>query len=74
MMAWTIFTHPMFIGFHQQIWLLLPICVSVAIVYKTIRTEDLRRLPRQIGVAFAQMVGGLIALSVVLWALQEFWP
>ena len=74
MMAWTPFYDPMTLRFHSQIWLLLPLCASVAIIYKTVRTRDLRRLPREVVAAFAYMVVGLAILAAALWGLQEYWP
>lgn len=69
-----IFTTPMVLHFDSLLWLLLPLCASVAVTYKTIRTRDLRRLPIQIGSLLAYMAGGLIALGVALWMLHEYWP
>ena len=70
MIAWTIFHNPMIIPQNLVLWLLLPLCLSVAIVYKTIRTKNLRKLPTEIVGLMAYMVGGLILLGGVLWAVQ----
>ena len=42
-----LFTHPMIIG-SQTFWLIIPVSVMVAIGYKTVRTENLKRLPLDI--------------------------
>ena len=63
-----IFTHP--IELNSGIWtllLLVPLCASVVVVYKTVRTESLRRLPIEIIAAMAYVGGGLIELGFVLW-------
>lgn len=54
-----------------DLFLLLPVCLAVAVVYKTVRTEELRKLPLQIGFLLVYMIGGLIALGGGLWILQE---
>ncbi len=43
----TVFTHPMIIG-SQTFWLIIPVSVAVAIVYRTVRTENIKRLPLDI--------------------------
>jgi hypothetical protein len=73
MIAWMIFLNPMVLGFNTELWLLLPLCAAVAIVYKTIRVDDLRHLAREIVALIAYMVVGLVALSVVLWLIHEYW-
>ena len=55
------------------VWLVLPLCVAVAVVYKTLRTRSLRRLPLEIGLLMLYMVLGLAALGAGLWLIQEYW-
>jgi len=64
----TVFTHP--VQLNSGIWtllLVLPLCASVVVVYKTVRTRDLRRLPLGIVAAMAYVVGGLALLGAALW-------
>lgn len=70
----TIFVNPITIPFRYQLWMLLPLCAAVATVYKTIRTTNVRRLHIEILALLAYMVGGLVALGVVLWAIHTYWP
>jgi len=74
MIAWTLFRDPMTLGFRGLLWLLIPLCVSVAVIYKTVRVRDLRRLPRQIVFLVLYMAGGLAGLGVGLWLVHEYWP
>ncbi len=69
-----LFVHPQILPFDMIPWLLLPLCVSVAVVYKTIRVRDLRRLPVQAGILIVFMLGGLLTLGAGLWAIHEYWP
>lgn len=73
-MAWVIFYNPITLSFNNFLWLLIPLCASVAIVYKTIRVTDLRRLPIQVLALLFYMVCGLVALGVLLWLLHQYWP
>jgi len=70
MIAWTLFTNPILVPQTAVLWLILPMCLSVAVVYKTVRTSDLRRLPREIAGLMVYMAGGLVLLGVVLWLVQ----
>jgi hypothetical protein len=69
-----LFVNPLILPFNSTLWLLLPLCASVAIVYKAIRVDSLRRLPLQAGVLIVYMLGGLFTLGASLWAIHEFWP
>ena len=69
-----LFVNPLILPFNSTLWLLLPLCASVAIVYKAIRVDSLRRLPLQAGILIVYMLGGLFTLGAGLWAIHEFWP
>ncbi len=69
-----LFYKPIVISWDAVLWLVLPLCVSVAAVYKTIRTENVRKLPLQIVALVGYMVAGLIFLGLAMWAIYEYWP
>ncbi len=70
MMA-TLFWHPMTLDSASTIWLLIPLCISVAVTYKTIRVQRLSQLPVQILLLVVFILGGLALLGGALWAIQE---
>ena len=74
MIAWTLFYHTVALPWHGQLWLIVPLCASVAIVYKTVRTPDLRRLPQEVLGVLAYVLFGLALLGLTIWAVHEFWP
>jgi hypothetical protein len=74
LIASTLFHNPMQISWLDQLWFLLPLCVAVAIVYKTIRSNNLRRLPLEILALVGYMLAGLTALGGGMWLLQSYWP
>ncbi|RJP34317.1 MAG: hypothetical protein C4547_11110 [Phycisphaerales bacterium] len=49
--------------------LILPLCLAIAIVYKTIRCEDLRRVPRAAAALWITIVVGMYAVGIGLWLL-----
>ena len=69
-----LFSKPMTLHFHSLLWLLMPLCIVVAVIYKTLRTEDPRRLPMEVVHLVLYMAGGLVALGVGLWVVHEYWP
>lgn len=54
-------------------WLLLlvPLALAIAIVYKTIKTDDLSRLPRQAAVLTGQILAFMALAAAALWLLTE---
>ncbi len=74
MIGWVLFYNPMTLPHDSLIWLMLPLCLGVAVVYKTVRTENLRRLIWQVMGLMCLIVGGLTALGTALWLIQNFWP
>jgi hypothetical protein len=53
----------------HHILLILPLCLSVAIVYKTMRCENLRDIPAAAAILWGTIVVGMYAVGVGLWAL-----
>ena len=66
-----IFKHPIQMGVNH-IWLVLPLCMVLAVVYKTIRVKHLRQLPLQILGLWAYIFVGLVSLAVAFWLLVEY--
>lgn len=48
--------------------LMLPICLSIAIVYKTTRCERLRDVPAAALILWVSIVAGMYAVGLTLWA------
>ena len=57
----------------DTVWplLLLPLAVAIAVVYKAIKLDDLRKLPRQATVLSAQIVLFMIAAAGIIWAMVD---
>ena len=65
-----IFTTPVLMTGHQHALLLLPLCLSIAVVYKTTRCPDVRDIPVASLVLWVTIVVGMYAVGVGLWALS----
>lgn len=68
----TLFVNPIPIDPATSIFWLIPLCIAVAAVYRTIRTQDVRKLPREIITLSVCLIGGLAALMAILWTAQTF--
>ena len=68
----TIFYHPIHLPWSIEPWLLIPLCISVGIVYKTLRTDDLSRLLAEIVKFSVYTLLGLTALCLVAAAIYYF--
>ena len=66
-----IFQNPMTLSFNSELMFLLPLCAAVALVYKTVRIDHLRRLPRQAAGLWIYMLAGLAALGAGMWVIQR---
>ena len=53
----------------QRFWMLLPLCLSISIVYKTVRCHNLRDVPLAALALWGTVVAGMIGVGVGLWLL-----
>jgi hypothetical protein len=74
MIAWVPFVEPLQISATAIFWLLLPLLLAVAIVYKAVRSQDLHRIGIEIAGLMLYMVAGLTALGAGLWLVHTYWP
>jgi hypothetical protein len=69
----TLFFNPAELSHTSQLWLILPLFVSVALVHKTMRCDDLRQLPREVASTVLYMTIGLALAALGLWAITAIW-
>ena len=69
--AWVPFLHPLPI---DGSWLLImvPLLAAIAVVWKTIKLDDLRPLPRQAASLTAQFIALMLVAALVLWLITEW--
>ncbi|MFA9479379.1 hypothetical protein ACERK3_13900 [Phycisphaerales bacterium AB-hyl4] len=70
LLAWRPLLDPLPI---DNVWmiLLLPLSVGVAIVYKTIKLNDMATLPRQAAVLSAQIIVFMLLAAAIIWVVVE---
>ncbi len=62
-------TAPMSPAGWQRMLLLVPLCLSIAIVYKTLRCERLSEVPVASAILCVALVVGMYAVGVGVWLL-----
>lgn len=67
-----LFVYPVDVG-PAALYLVVPVTLAVATVYKTLRTRSLRRLPLEIAWLSFCILAGMAGLMVGLWLLLRFW-
>ena len=68
----TIFINPIVLGRWQQMLLLLPLCLSISVVYKTTKCENIREIPLAAVVSWITIIIGMFTVGVVLLLLYEW--
>jgi len=71
MIGWQVFLNPIEMG-SGYVWLVLPLCAVLAIVYKSIRVQHLGRLPLAILELWGYMLGGFVVVGLAFWLLSEY--
>jgi hypothetical protein len=64
----TLFTHPMDVS-GNALWVVIPLSLAVAAVYKTIRADSIRHLPREIVLLTLYILAGVVALMLAGWTI-----
>ena len=64
-----LFTSAIQLNGGQRLILMLPLCLALAIVYKTTRADELREVPAAVLGLWVTIVLGMCAVGVGLWAL-----
>lgn len=70
LLAWRPLLDPL--SLHDAwMWLLIPVAAAIAIVYKTLKLEDLTQVPAQAARLTCVIVLSMIGAATALWILTE---
>ena len=53
------------------LWLVFPICLTISLVYKTIKADRFGDIFLAAAILFVSMIGGLALVTVALWLLTQ---
>ncbi len=67
-LAWIPFLQPLPFAWHDGVWpfLMLPLCIAVAVVYKSIKCEFMSQVPRQAAEITLWILFGMGSAAVAL--------
>ncbi len=65
------FIAPVVLTGFQKTLLILPLCLSISIVYKATRMDRLRDIPLAVAALWITLVLGMYAVGVGVWAVFE---
>lgn len=70
-----LFVHPIELPTALRLWMLLPLLVCVAVVYRATRARRARDLPKSTVVTFVNILAGMAALALAFygahWLVQR---
>ena len=67
----TLFLNPVTLARWQSMVLLLPLCLSISVVYKTTKCGNIRDIPLASAVSWITIVVGMYAVGIALLVLYE---
>jgi hypothetical protein len=67
-----VFLTPVSLSRTQQMLLLLPLCLTISLVYKTTKCENVRQIPLATLVSFVTIVVGMYAVGIALLLIYEW--
>ena len=62
-----LFVNPINIPSWLCLWLIIPLILATAIVYKTVRTHDVAKLPKQIARLSGVIFAGVLLIAISVW-------
>ena len=66
------FLTPVILTKTQQMLLLLPLCLTIAVVYKTTKCEQVRQIPAAALGSFISIVVGMYAVGIALFLICQW--
>jgi len=64
-----LFTTAISLSGGNRVLFFFPLCLGIAIVYKTLRCQSLRDVPVSTVILFVTIILGMYAVAIGLWAL-----
>ena len=66
------FVYPVDLSRVQQLLLLLPLCLTVSVIYKTTKCTEIRDIPVAVVVSWLTIVAAMIAVGFAVILLYHF--
>jgi len=70
-LAWVPFLHPLKLPPGARLWMVLPLVLCVAVVYRATRTRDARTLSKSTLTTFVNIMVGMVAIAIAFYAVHR---
>jgi hypothetical protein len=54
---------------HYWAWLMIPLCIAVATVYKTIKCQHVRQVPKEAAVLTVWILAAMVGVAAGVWGV-----
>lgn len=70
-LGWIPFLHPVKIPTGARLWMVLPLVLCVAAVYRATRVRTVRQMPKATLVTFVNIIIGMVAIAVAFYVVHQ---
>lgn len=71
LLAWVPFLHPLKLPAGARLWMVLPLVLCVAVVYRATRARHVREMPKDTLTTFVCIILGMIAIAVAFYLVHQ---
>ena len=71
LVGWVPFLHPVKLPDGARMWMLLPLVLCIAAVYRATRARNLGRMPRATLITFVNITVGMAAIAVAFYLVHH---
>jgi NAD/NADP transhydrogenase beta subunit len=71
MLAWLPFLNPVKLPRGAQLWMVLPLVLCVAVVYRATRARQVSEMPKATLITFVNIIVGMAAIAVAFYAVHH---
>ncbi|MGD8451247.1 MAG: hypothetical protein PVJ57_05460 [Phycisphaerae bacterium] len=71
LLAWIPFVHPLKLPPGARLWMVLPLVLCVAVVYRATRARSVRDLPKATVWTFVNIIVGMVAIAVAFYLVHH---
>ena len=71
LLSWIPFLHPIRLPAGSRLWMLLPLVLCIAAVYRATRARSLRRMPRATLITSVNITVGMVAIAVAFYLVHH---
>ncbi|MFH1748581.1 MAG: hypothetical protein ABIG44_16220 [Planctomycetota bacterium] len=71
LLAWIPFVHPVKLPAGARLWMVLPLVLCVAMVYRATRVRHVHEMPKATLLTFVYIVIGMVAIAIAFYLVHH---